>query len=162
MSDLVFMNNGKIFASTVVIAEKFNKPHKTVLRNVRSIISNDSEFGGHNFVLTSYTTSQNKVHECFEMTRDGFAMLAMSFTGKEAMKWKVKYIGAFNKMESALIDVAPTLESVNAIVKKCESDKEIASECGSQLAKYKKIKKSNQEKLGSAIESVQMALGFKG
>ncbi|MFU3219192.1 Rha family transcriptional regulator [Pseudomonas paraeruginosa] len=38
------------------------------------------------------------------MTRDGFTLLCMGFTGKEAMHWKVAYINAFNKMEQAIIE----------------------------------------------------------
>ena len=38
------------------------------------------------------------------MTRDGFTLLCMGFTGKEAMHWKIAYINAFNKMEQVLIE----------------------------------------------------------
>ena len=34
----------------------------------------------------------------YRMTKDGYVMLAMAFTGKKAMKFKVAYIGAFNAM----------------------------------------------------------------
>ena len=37
------------------------------------------------------------------MNRDGFTLLTMGFTGQEALSWKMKYIGAFNKLELALI-----------------------------------------------------------
>ena len=36
------------------------------------------------------------------MNRDGFTLLAMGFTGKDALQWKLKYIAAFNKMEELL------------------------------------------------------------
>lgn len=36
------------------------------------------------------------------MNRDGFSLLCMGFTGKEALEWKLKYIEAFNKMEEKL------------------------------------------------------------
>ena len=36
------------------------------------------------------------------MNRDGFSLLAMGFTGKEAVEWKLKYIEAFNAMEQQL------------------------------------------------------------
>ena len=36
------------------------------------------------------------------MNRDGFTLLAMGFTGKEALTWKMKYINAFNAMEQEL------------------------------------------------------------
>jgi len=162
MEKLVMIIDGKPFANSTLVADKFKKQHRQILDSIRRIIKNQPEFGRANFCATSYTTGQNKTHSCFEMTRDGFAMVAMGLTGNEAMKWKVKYINAFNKMESALLDLTPTLETVNEIVKKAESDKQIASGCGSQLAKYKKVKKQNAEKLESAMQSVQMTLGFKG
>jgi Rha family phage regulatory protein len=161
MENLVMIDSGRTFVNSNDVAEKFEKQHRQILDNIRSVIKNEPEFGDANFRATTYTTAQNKTHECFEMSRDGFSMIAMGLTGKKAMSWKAKYITAFNKMESALIDIAPTLESVNHIVKKAESDKQIASECGSQLARYKKVKKNNQEKLDSAIKSVQISLGFK-
>ena len=36
------------------------------------------------------------------MTRDGFTLLAMGFTGTKALQWKIKYIAAFNDMEAKL------------------------------------------------------------
>jgi hypothetical protein len=37
------------------------------------------------------------------MTRDGFTILAMGFTGKEAMAWKEKFIQAFNMLYGEVI-----------------------------------------------------------
>ncbi len=161
MEDLVMVVSGKAFVTSNAVADKFGKEHRNLMRNIKSLIESQPEFGSLNFERTTYTTGQNKTHECYNMTRDGFCMIAMSLTGRKAEQWKVKYINAFNKMEVALVEMIPTLESVNQIVKKAESDKQIASECGSQLARYKKVKKNNQEKLDSAIKSVQISLGFK-
>jgi phage antirepressor YoqD-like protein len=36
------------------------------------------------------------------MNRDGFTLLTMGFNGKQALQFKLEYIGAFNKMEEAL------------------------------------------------------------
>ena len=36
------------------------------------------------------------------MNRDGFSLLVMGFTGKDALHWKMKYIAAFNEMEAKL------------------------------------------------------------
>ena len=44
----------------------------------------------------------NKSYPEYLMNRDGFTLLAMGFTGKEALQWKLKYIAAFNEMEQAL------------------------------------------------------------
>src|SRR5699024_3485192 len=36
------------------------------------------------------------------MNRDGFTLLAMGFTGKKALTFKLKYIEAFNSMEKQI------------------------------------------------------------
>jgi hypothetical protein len=36
------------------------------------------------------------------MDREGFMLLAMGFTGKEALRWKLAFIAAFNRMEAEL------------------------------------------------------------
>lgn len=41
------------------------------------------------------------------MNRDGFSLLAMGFTGKNALEWKLKYIQAFNEMEKQLASSKP-------------------------------------------------------
>lgn len=160
MESLVMVESGKVFVMSHEVADKFEKEHRTIYRKIDDLMVSHPDFGAANFGATSYTTGQNKTHKCYQMTRDGFCMIAMSLTGSKAEAWKVKYISAFNKMESALTEMIPTLSTVNEIVKKAESDKQIASECGSQLARYKKVKKSNHDKLSSAIESVQISLGF--
>ena len=53
-----------------------------------------------NFQPSSYTTSQGKDLPMYKMTRDGWAILVMGFTGKKAMSFKEKDIAAFNAMEA--------------------------------------------------------------
>lgn len=161
MSELVMIENGNTYTLSHEVAVRFDKEHRTIYRKIEDLIKSQPEFSVANFGVTTYTTGQNKTHTCYQMTRDGFCMIAMSLTGKEAEEWKVKYINAFNKMEDAIRSAPATMDSVNQIVKKAESDKQIASECGSQLAKYRKIKKENEDKLNEAIDSVQLSLGFK-
>ena len=155
------IDSKNIYVTSDVIATKFNKEHRNLMRNIRSLIESQPKFGALNFEQTTYITKQNKLHDCFKMTRDGFCMIAMALTGREAEEWKVKYINAFNKMEDSIKSAPATMKSINNIVKIAESDKQIASECGSQLAKYRKIKKENEDKLNSAINSIQLSLGFK-
>lgn len=89
---------------SLFVADFFEKEHKTVLRNIASILSPDSgfspEFGQHNFVPTSYTDQWNRKQRCYAITRDGFTALGMGFTGKKAAQFKELYIRRFNEMES--------------------------------------------------------------
>jgi len=105
MSDITLFNqDGKILASSLDVAEKFGKSHNHVIRDIEDIISKsdcpnlDSEM----FVESTYQNSRGKTYKCYLMNRDGFSLLAMGFTGKEALQWKLKYIEAFNKMEETL------------------------------------------------------------
>ena len=83
------------------IAEVFEKNHKEVLRDIESL-SFSNEFRERNFALSSYTSEQNKALKEYIVTKDGFVMLAMAYTGSKAMKFKEDYINAFNAMESEL------------------------------------------------------------
>ena len=47
------------------------------------------------------------------MNRDGFTLLAMGFTGKAALEWKIKYITAFNAMEQQLNQRQPDLSELS-------------------------------------------------
>ncbi|EAH5063680.1 phage regulatory protein [Campylobacter coli] len=38
----------------------------------------------------------------YNLTRDGFSLLAMGFTGKKALQFKIAFINAFNEMEKLL------------------------------------------------------------
>ena len=59
-----------------------------------------SKNGDTLFYGTKWANEQNwQEYPEYLMNRDGFSLLAMGFTGKKALEWKVKYIQAFNAME---------------------------------------------------------------
>lgn len=84
------------------VAETFGKEHKRVMQDIRELDCSE-EFREHNFVPISYTDSMNRKKPMFVMTRDGFTLLAMGYTGEKAMQFKEAYIKQFNAMEKALI-----------------------------------------------------------
>lgn len=87
--------------SSLDIAETFGKEHRRVLQDIREIGCSE-EFRLHNFVQSSYENSQGKQQPMFFVTRDGFVLLAMGYTGELAMRFKEAYIKQFNAMENAL------------------------------------------------------------
>ena len=104
------ISDEKAFASSLDIARHFEKRHDNVLRDVQKIIDDcPADFGLLNFEESTYLNEQGKEQPCFNLTRDGFSLLAMGFTGKKALEWKVKYIEAFNFMENALRQNAAAL-----------------------------------------------------
>jgi len=86
------------------IAVHFEKRHERVLDAIRRIIADlPPEFSQHNFVLAEYIDEQGKPRPMYQLTRDAFSLVAMGFTGKKALAWKLRYIEAFNAMEKALL-----------------------------------------------------------
>lgn len=78
-----------------------SKRHGDVIRAVRELIENAAELAERNFAFCSYD-DRGRQSPRVEMDRDGFSLLAMGFTGEKALRWKLKYIQAFNGMETEL------------------------------------------------------------
>lgn len=103
MQDLtiVFENNNEAVTSSRLVAEYFHKRHDTVIRAIENLNCSE-EFNRHNFAEITYTDSRGRKQPEYLMTKDGFTILAMGFTGAKAMQFKESYINAFNKMENLL------------------------------------------------------------
>lgn len=103
MEDLtiVFERNNQAVTSSRLIADYFGKRHDTVIRTIRKL-GCSSEFNRHNFVEITYIDTRGRKQPEYLMTKDGFTILAMGFTGAKAMQFKEAYIKAFNKMEGLL------------------------------------------------------------
>lgn len=103
---------GKIVTSSQAVAYYFGKRHDHVISSIRGILNFKKTQGGIPkngetlkkwFYEYQYTNEQNhQTYPAFLMTRDGFTLLAMGFTGKKALEWKIRYIQAFNEMERKL------------------------------------------------------------
>ncbi|HCR1733177.1 TPA: Rha family transcriptional regulator [Pseudomonas aeruginosa] len=94
---------GKPTTTSLDVAKHFRKRHDNVLRDIKNLECPE-DFALLNFEECSRTGANNRPEPYVRMTRDGFTLLCMGFTGKEAMHWKIAYINAFNKMEQALIE----------------------------------------------------------
>lgn len=105
MNELLTITNGQPAASSRDIAEHFAKRHDNVLRDIETLKKDVLNFE-EMFFETEIPDSYNRPQRAYLMNRDGFTLLAMGFTGKEALEWKIKYINAFNVMEQELRDKA--------------------------------------------------------
>lgn len=93
--------------TSLQIAEHFGKRHADVIRAIKRLDA-PAEFTERNFALSDFTDSTGRTLPAYRITRDGFTLLAMGFTGKDALHWKIAYIDAFNHMEAALHQPADT------------------------------------------------------
>lgn len=94
-------SNGTLTVSSLQIADDFGKQHKDVLEKITALRAENSAVTPM-FIESTYTAGTGKAYKCYDITRDGFSLLVMGFTGKKALEWKIKYIEAFNAMETQL------------------------------------------------------------
>lgn len=101
--ELLKIENGQATVSSRQVAEHFGKRNVEVMDNIRVIEAEISsvEFSTL-FTKSQYKASNGKYNPEYIMNRDGFCLVAMGFTGKKALQWKLKYIEAFNNMEKQI------------------------------------------------------------
>lgn len=114
MKELIARDEYGVFADgnattrvdSLFVAQVFGKEHKHVLRDIAKITETKSglsaEFVKLNFERSNYKDSTGRKLPCYLLTRDGFTMLAMGYTGKKAMQFKEAYIRRFNEMEALI------------------------------------------------------------
>lgn len=83
------------------VAKTFEKEHRNVLKDIRELNCSE-EFRLLNFVQSDYLNEQKHKQPMYYLTKDGFTLLAMGYTGEKAMRFKEAYINQFNHMEKLL------------------------------------------------------------
>ncbi|EAM0028643.1 phage antirepressor Ant [Campylobacter coli] len=94
------IKENKVFINSLDLAKVFNKNHRHILQTTKNQPQND--FTESNFILSTYKDKKGELRPCYNLTRDGFSLLVMGFTGEKAYKWKIEFIKAFNEMEKRL------------------------------------------------------------
>ncbi|MBL8482444.1 MAG: Rha family transcriptional regulator [Rhodocyclaceae bacterium] len=98
---------GAVTTTSIAIAEHFGKLHKNVLRDIQHLcVDLPEEWHRLNFepmsVEVAIGNGATRRDMAYRITRKGFTLLAMGFTGQRALRWKLAYIEAFDAMEAAL------------------------------------------------------------
>ena len=104
MEEIITIRKDQAVTTSLKVAEDFGKRHFVVLRTIEDLLSADNKIVVSAFAKSSYKDSSGKSNTMYYMTRDGFSLLVMGFTGKKALEWKCKYIEAFNTMEKILTE----------------------------------------------------------
>ena len=122
----------RVVVSSRDIANAFGKEHRRVLQDIRELKCSD-DYRLHNFVLTSQSVAMPKggtrEDKFYLVTRDGFVLLVMGYTGETAMRFKEAYIREFNRMEKTLgeksaIAVPRTLKDALLLAARLEGERE--------------------------------------
>ena len=140
--------NDQLLVTSLQVAKDFSKEHKSVLRSIENLAAQNCATKNL-FYETDYE-NRGKKYPMYLMTRDGFTLLAMGFTGKDALEWKMKYIQAFNEMERKLND--PMF-----LVKK--SMKYLEEKCNALLEENQEMKPKAEffDQVASSKTAIQMS-----
>ena len=105
MTALVQVRDGTALASSIDVALSFEKQHRNVMRSIRTLVEQCSDLALNFERMVQQIAigdgAQRDSHY-YVMDRKGFTLLAMGFTGPRALEWKIAYIDAFDRMETAL------------------------------------------------------------
>lgn len=110
---VVFAKDGEVFANSRDVAAFFGKDVRHIHEAIRNLVQQEPVLGRSNFRPFKINDLTGESVRHYDMDRDGFTLLAMGFTGAKALKWKLRYIEAFNAMEAELRRIAhpgPTID----------------------------------------------------
>lgn len=133
---------GTIITSSRYVAQVFGKEHKHVLRDIRELQAGlldvqEEEEPELLFAEHFYTDSQNKQRPEVVMTEKGFSLLAMGFTGREALKFKLTFINAFEKLRARAEAATPVVAPIEQLAQLPYYTREqFQRECTKSVAKY--------------------------
>lgn len=128
--------NGEVLANSREIAERFGKQHKHVLDKISQleIEIQPAENSARYFTPSEYADLKGELRKEYLLTRDGFSLVVMGFTGTKALEWKLKYIEAFNKLEARLkeqnVKALPITykEALKQLIQQLEDNEKLLSE----------------------------------
>ncbi len=122
----VINENGKLYTTSLNIAEVFGKEHRHVLRDIKELGCTE-EFRRSNFGQSFYFNLQGKQQPMYYVSKDGLLLLVMGYTGKKAMEIKMAFIKRFNEMEEQIKSVIGSKKQLNPIDKSIKGNKAFKS-----------------------------------
>ncbi|NUB13040.1 hypothetical protein GAY28_10130 [Azospirillum brasilense] len=120
---MVFTDGMVVRTNSLDVAGYFEKSHAHVMRDIRALLDAEEEEHASKIGLMFRPAAREvvvgnggkRLDPCYDMDRDGFTLLAMGFTGTKSLRFKLRYIEAFNTMEATLSQRGPaTIEPPNA------------------------------------------------
>ena len=120
----LYERKDRAFCSSLQVAETFEKQHGHILRDIEEI--NQSKNGEIenffllNFERVKYTDTRGRRQPMYLLTRDGFMVLSMGFTGEKALRLKIAYTQRFNNMEQFIRDYIHTRDEFPAFCQAIE------------------------------------------
>ena len=153
---IVKSDSDQLSTTSKIIADVFGKVHRVVLKSIAELDCSE-EFRKHNFMLSYYTSPQNKKIKCYNITEEGFYFLAMGFTGKKAAKWKEEFIAEFKRLRTGMLNIDERMTSISNRLDNVKEAGKLWSELGREINRDKKLALLESKKL---LEDVQLKLDY--
>jgi len=156
-SQLVTLDGDHLVTDSRIVAKVFGKSHSKVMRTALSLRKQTGDWGVANFGYASHVNEKNsQTFQHITMTKDGFMLLVMGFTGQEALTWKLKFIASFNAMADFFADSERNLwQKMQALIAK-ETASQVKATLGAQLMNGRKREirplRDEREELETAIQ----------
>ena len=154
MKDFISIQNGQAITTDLLIAKAFNRRPSSVRRAIKNLECNPT-FRASNFAQTYYLDQQGKKQPIYEITKDGFILLVMSFTSKDTTDFKIQYIEAFNEMERYLNN---EFKKFNQICRSFDLRKDNVSQFARNMVYWKRDKPVLLNVIDSIKKRLQLEL----
>jgi Rha family phage regulatory protein len=155
MKNLVIIQDGQPVTSSLLVAQKFGKEHKSVMRAIEAVIEQTPENEcKRNFALTSQDVEMPnggfRQEPLYVMTKDGFSAVVLGFTGKQAIKFRWDFIAEFNQMERTLqsgtaLRVAAVEENIKRRYLLTKELQDVNTKINELMRRHKSITKEMRE-----------------
>lgn len=104
----VRIENNEVTTTSRRIAERFNKKHKDVIRAIKNLEAGLAVVAQgadrRSFAPIEYVDERGRLQTEYSMDKMTFILLAMRFTGPEALRAQVSFVDAFETMANRLVD----------------------------------------------------------
>lgn len=163
---MVTADNGEAKTTSYAVAEAFNKTHSHVMRDIKKITKQCGEkFAKSNFGLTFENKKiGNTVRSTpfYRISKDGFMLLVMGFTGEKAMQTKIEFINAFNWMAEQLTQTFQSKWArYNLITTQYSNRKAHVSGCASSMSSWRWEKQPMENEIAQLEQELQPQLKFE-
>lgn len=99
--DFVVLDGNQVLTDSRTVAIKFGKRHQDVMRTIRSLLRKLPEKARCNFALCheiNELRSGGRQLPFYQLTKDGFILVAMRYTTDAALAVQLAFLDAFNRM----------------------------------------------------------------
>lgn len=163
----VFAKDQELFTDSLTVAKIFHKRHADVLRKIDEMMTQvPDSFIQRHFALNETAVKVGfgvKMRKVWHLTKNGFMLLVMGFTGKEAMALKMAYLEEFDRMRAQLNQANSTvLRQLLAALKQERQSCQSASMAAKILRQRRDEKIANAARIEVYTQQLQPVLNFKG